>query len=79
MTYDTLLALRGWGESDFRLVRPDFLEAVRFALFAERMGPELSAARGMLGQPSTVENLQTKLDSERLVKTLEPLLVPADG
>lgn len=77
MTYDTLLALRGWGESDFRLVRPDFLQAVRFALFAERMAPELAAAKSSLAQPG-IENLQAKLDSERLVKTLEPLLAP-DG
>lgn len=44
MTYDALMALRGWGREEFDTVTVDFASAVRFALFAERVAPILRSA-----------------------------------
>lgn len=85
MTYDVLLALRGWGEREFRLASPDFLSAVRHALFAERMAPELAAARAVQDTPfiglsfaAYADLARKKTQAIDQIKILEPLLVP-DG
>lgn len=36
-----MLALRGWGVEEFRLVTPEFRSVVHYALLAERLGPAL--------------------------------------
>lgn len=42
--YDALLSLRGWDEQTFRLADPRFLTVARWALFAEKVAPELEHA-----------------------------------
>lgn len=83
MTYDALLALRGWGEAEFRLARPEFLEAVKFAMFAERLAPSIVAAKQVMAAPMPnvplADVMRVKLDAEQRLKELVPLVVPNDG
>lgn len=42
--------MRGWGEADFRLVRPPFLALVRHGLLAESVAPVIGRLEGVMGQ-----------------------------
>jgi len=52
MTYDAVLvARRGLGADEIRLIDPRFLAAVRFALFAEQLGEGISELRAAVERP----------------------------
>ena len=58
LTYEALLALRGWRPSDFEAAEPEFLEAVRFALFAEATAPDYLSLRKV--QDTDMRNVSDK-------------------
>lgn len=84
MTYDALLALRGWGEAEFRTVAPDFAAATRFALFAERLAPLLSEAQVIMAEPlpsdpvGKLEAAKRKMTVEQEIPRLRAALYPED-
>ena len=86
MTYDALLALRGWGRDDFATVTADFLSAVRFALFAERLAPILDKAEQAQNMevphhapPSTVRDvMKAKVAAADAVGPIREVLYPED-
>jgi hypothetical protein len=86
MTYDALLALRGWGRDDFATATGDFMAAVRFALFAERVGPILNSAEEIRDQPVDLRNdpastrtlMKAKHQAEAAVDSLRDALYPED-
>ena len=54
--YDALLVVRsGWGKAEFESAAPEFVQAIRAALYAERLTPLLEdAARDAAMDPSQV-------------------------
>lgn len=81
-----LAARRGFGAEDARLASGSFLEAVRWALFAERMSPELLATRQVAetDPPDTMkgtalQEFRAKRSAAREQRaTLEAALFPKD-
>lgn len=58
--------MRGWGEADFRLVRPSFLALIRHGLLAESVGPIIGRLEGMVAQDmSGISDPHTKLSIAR--------------
>ncbi len=88
MTYDAVLvARRGLGPTELRLAAPEFLRAVRWAVFAEKLAADLPAVRsavatdppdGLMGADLTAFMARrTKLRGS--LAELEALLYPEDG
>jgi hypothetical protein len=84
LIYDALLALRGWGERDFRYVSPRFMSTIRHALFAEsgvKMLQEteqiahIPVARGM-DPKAQADLLRAKLPAQADAQRLRALLFP---
>lgn len=76
MTYDALLSLRGWGEREFRLARPDFLDAARFAIFAERLGPMLAEGEAVMAASLPTEphaKLEAAVRKEKVAELIPVL------
>lgn len=81
-----MLALRGWGEREFRLVTGEFLAAVRFGLFAETIAPELAQAEAAMKTPltrdlSATERAQVtrlRLAAEQQRSAIRAALFPED-
>lgn len=85
LTFDALLALRGWGAAEFREATPAFLAAARWALYAERYAPVLADHERTLALPMTDLSPQGKLDlarakqqAGRVVDALRAVLYPED-
>jgi hypothetical protein len=86
MTYDALLALRGWGRDDFATVTADFLSAVRHALFAERVAKVLRKVEEVRDMdvphhapPDDVRRvMKAKYEAEAAVGPLHDALYPED-
>lgn len=75
----------GWGEADFRLVSPTFLDAIRHALFAERckaMLDDLAEVRGMSDEGMSLQNRAKlggmKVQAQKETDQIRALLFPAD-
>jgi hypothetical protein len=67
LVYDAILAARGaWSIRDLEHAAPDFLAAVRFAMFAERAVKVLLDAKQILAMPSNEAGLSTAALRERL-------------
>lgn len=84
LTYDAILATRGWGHDEFRLASPRFLSAVRAALFAEagvRILAESEQAANV-AVPSDLplatrgELIKHRLAAQEDVRRLRPMLFP---
>jgi hypothetical protein len=86
LIYDALLALRGWGERDFRLAGPGFLATLRHALFAEAGVKMLHETEQIAYMPvptgmdvkTQADVLRAKLPAETDAKRLRALLFPGD-
>ena len=88
MTYDAVLvARRGLGPAELRLGRPAFLRAVRWALYAEKVGAVLPEIRqavatdppdGLTGAARTAFMANRTHLRESLAVT-EAILYPEDG
>lgn len=86
LTYDALLALRGWGSEDFARATPSFLSAVRWALYAEKATVMYRNAQenAALTMPSGISGEQQRklitlrLDAAAFVKSFGPVLFPED-
>lgn len=87
MTYDAVLvARRGLGPAELRLGQPAFLRAVRWALYAEKVGADLPEIRtavatdtpdGLIGASLTEFMANRKRLRESLAAT-EAILYPED-
>ena len=85
MSYDAaLVARRGLGADELRLIDPGFAAAVRWAFFAEKVGADLPALRadvtrdppeGMTGQ-ALVDFQTTRNQVRSTVAELDALLYP---
>lgn len=79
--------MRGWGEADFRLVRPPFLALIRHGLLAESVGPVLERLEGVMAQDlGGISDPRTKLAVARqkslaseAIAPLRALIYPEDG
>ena len=88
MTYDAVLAARrGLGPADFRLARPAFLRAVRWALYAGTLSAGLSELRAsvaddppdsLIGAGRIAFMAARKAAREQLAR-LDRTLYPEDG
>ena len=86
LIYDAGRWLRGWRSEEYEHAAPDFLEAVRWALFAERGVPMLNEAEEMaltpvdtrLAADSVAAILSARKAGENAAKHLRPILFPED-
>ncbi len=86
MTYDAILAIRGWGPDHFDRASRPFMAAVRHALFAERLAPVLDQAeetRSMVSGQGLSPVDRARLGSARvaagaLIAQAQAVLSPPD-
>ena len=86
LTYDAILATRGWGRDEFALASPRFLTAVRTALFAEASVKLLEEAKDAASTavpddaPLTyrAELLKYRLAGQEELARIRPVLFPED-
>lgn len=85
MTYDAILAARGWGREELATATRDFRAAVRFAVFAERLAPvvaDLAEVQAMnpAGQDVKAQARigAAKIAAQREVAVIRSMLFPAD-
>jgi hypothetical protein len=85
MTYDAILATRGWRGSDFDLVSPEFLSVIRHAIAAERAVPLMDLLEETLavsdeGLPWKAKAQVTvaKLAAQKELEGLRAFVMPPD-
>lgn len=84
LVYDVILSTRGWGPEAFKAATSDFLEAARFALFAEKVGPFLADAEEVLARPmpsdpkAKLALARGKKQAQAAVPVIKALLYPED-
>lgn len=80
------MALRGWGRDEFQTASPEFMDAVRWGLFAERLGPVLSKweeiqdremHKGMSPRDRRVLG-RAKLQAAEAIAAIKAVLYPED-
>lgn len=81
-----LVARRGLGPDELRLIEPEFASAVRWALFAEKLAPDVAELRrltahdppdGLIG-PARVKFMDARTKNRDLLNREIALLYPAD-
>jgi hypothetical protein len=80
------LALRGWGPDAFARATPEFIEAARWGLYVERLGPLLAEHREV--QAMTIDRrnppsnlpavLAAKAAADEAIPLIEAILYPED-
>lgn len=76
--------MRGWGPESFRRAKPEFMDAVRWGLFVEKVTPILRGYREIQAVPVTKDTpdlpaiLGQKNEAARLIPLLEDLIYPKD-
>ena len=87
MTYDAVLvARRGLGPAELQLAVPAFMRAVRWAVFAEKFGADLTEIRAAVATdpPARLEGaaltefIANRNSLRRSLKVMETLLYPED-
>ena len=80
-----LLSLRGWGAEELRTASSEFMEAARFALFAEHLTPMLTNAEQIQdlslagADPERMRALvPAKVAAANAIPALKSLLWPED-
>lgn len=75
--------MRGWTPEAFARAKPEFMEAVRFGLYAERAAPILARWRAIQGAQLDMTNPDTALIADKVravtvVPLIEAVLYPED-
>ncbi len=86
MTYDAILATRGWGRDEFDTVTPAFRDAVTFGLFAERLAPLLDDIQSAVHAPlppganasELAKAMGDKTAAQRAADEFRSILFPED-
>ncbi len=77
--------MRGWGPEAFARAKPEFMEAVRIGLYAEKALPVLSRLREIQAVKVSKDTqdlpavLAAKNEAAALIPQLEAILYPEDG
>jgi hypothetical protein len=80
------LALRGWTPDAFARAKPEFMDAIRFGLLAERAAPMLARYREVQAMKIDPRDksldvpaiLAAKEEAARMIPLLTEILYPAD-